>query len=79
MTPSFATYMGSMPRSSDAPSTSGITGMEASRTVMPTAEARASSFSAEATPPRVASRIERRLGPGGVEERVGNRPEGAGV
>src|SRR4051794_22245786 len=57
--PSLATYIGSMPSSSDAPATAGLTGTAASRTSMATPAARASSLSTDATPPRVASRITR--------------------
>ena len=45
----------------------------------PRREARASSLSTEATPPRVASRTQRRPGPGGVEQRVDRRPQRARV
>src|SRR6188472_4094122 len=62
-TPSLATCIGSRPRISVAPATIGSTGTAASRTSMATPEARASSLSAEATPPRVASRRQRRAGP----------------
>ena len=62
-TPSFATCMGSMPSSSAAPATTGGTGTAASRTSIATPEARASSFRTDATPPRVASRRQRRPGP----------------
>src|SRR5215212_714126 len=61
--PSLATYIGSMPSSSAAPATSGRTGTSASRTIIATCEARASSLSADATPPRVASRMQRRCSP----------------
>src|SRR3954451_18098806 len=61
--PSLATYIGSMPSSSAAPATSGRTGTSASRTSMPTPDARASSLSTEATPPRVASRRQRSAPP----------------
>ena len=61
--PSFATYIGSMPRISAAPATAGCTGTSASLTIIATPEARASSFSTDATPPRVASRMQRRSGP----------------
>ena len=61
--PSLATYIGSMPRSSEAPATAGCTGTAASRTSIATPEARASSLSTEATPPRVASRMQRSCGP----------------
>src|SRR3954447_7464439 len=54
--PSFATYIGSMPRISAAPATAASTGTASSRTSIATAEARASSLSTDATPPRVASR-----------------------
>src|SRR3954453_17220433 len=57
--PSLATYIGSMPSSSDAPATAGLTGTAASRTSMATPAARGSSLSPDATPPRVASRITR--------------------
>jgi len=56
--PSLATYMGSIPSSSAAPATAGSTGTSASRTTIATPEARASSFRTEATPPRVASRMQ---------------------
>ncbi len=62
-TPSLATYIGSMPRISQAPATAGRTGTAASRTTIATPEACASSFSTEATPPRVASRRQRSDGP----------------
>src|SRR4051794_19940666 len=61
--PSLATYIGSMPSSSDAPATAGCTGTAASRTSIATPAVRASSFSTEATPPRVASRMTRTCGP----------------
>jgi hypothetical protein len=61
--PSLATYIGSMPRISAAPATAGCTGTSASRTTMATPEARASSLRTEATPPRVASRMQRSCGP----------------
>src|SRR3954452_1221144 len=54
--PSFATYIGSMPRISAAPATAASTGTASSRTSIATAEARASSLSTDGTPPRVASR-----------------------
>src|SRR4051812_1315062 len=57
--PSLATYIGSIPSSSDAPATAGLTGTAASRTSIATPAARASSLSTEATPPRVASRMTR--------------------
>src|SRR5215213_1885196 len=57
--PSLATYIGSMPSSSAAPCTAGCTGTSASRTSIATPDARASSHSTEATPPRVASRRQR--------------------
>src|SRR4051794_1136282 len=57
--PSLATYIGSMPSSSDAPATAGLTGTAASFTSIATPAARASSLSTEATPPRVASRMTR--------------------
>ena len=52
-----------MPRISQAPATAGRTGTAASRTTIATWEACASSLSAEATPPRVASRRQRSEGP----------------
>src|SRR3954449_2314660 len=55
--PSLATYIGSMPSSSDAPATAGLTGTAASLTSIATP--RDSSLSTEATPPRVASRRQR--------------------
>src|SRR3954471_18200070 len=55
--PSLATYIGSMPSSSDAPATAGLTGTAASRTSIATPLD--SSLSTEATPPRVASRSTR--------------------
>src|SRR3954452_24945878 len=61
--PSLATYIGSMPSSSDAPTTAGSTGTAASRTSIATPAARASSLSTEATPPRVASRSTRTWSP----------------
>src|SRR4051794_2064630 len=54
--PSLATYIGSMPRISAAPATAASTGTAPSRTSIATPEARASSLSTDATPPRVASR-----------------------
>ena len=57
----------------------GRPGSRLARRRSPTPEARASSLSTEATPPRVASRIARSDGPGGVEQRVDRRPERAGV
>src|SRR4051794_12285872 len=57
--PSLATYIGSMPRISAAPATAGFIGTSPSRTIIATCDARASSFSTEATPPRVASRMQR--------------------
>src|SRR3954468_18200242 len=62
-TPSLATYIGSIPSSSQAPATAGGTGTLASRMSMATRAARASSLSTEATPPRVASRMTRTPGP----------------
>src|SRR4051794_40352239 len=62
-TPSLATYIGSMPSSSQAPATAAGTGTFFSRTSIATFAARASSLSTEATPPRVASRITRTPGP----------------
>ena len=59
----------------DAPATAGATGTSASRTSIATPEARASSLSTDATPPRVASRMQRRCGAGGVEQRVDRRPQ----
>ena len=47
----------------DAPATAGATGTAASCTSIATPEARASSLSTDATPPRVASRMHRRDGP----------------
>src|SRR5829696_8205435 len=61
--PSFATYIGSIPRISAAPATTGSTGTSFSRTTIATPLARASSLSTEATPPRVASRMQRRSSP----------------
>ena len=58
-----ATYIGSIPRISAAPATAGCTGTLPSRTTMATLDARASSLSTDATPPRVASRRHRRDGP----------------
>src|SRR6202035_4517256 len=49
--PSFATYMGSIPRISAAPATAGCTGIAPSRTSIATDKERASSLSTEATPP----------------------------
>ena len=77
--PSLATYIGSIPRISAAPATAGSTGTAASRTIIATPEARASSLSTEATPPRVASRMQRRRGAGGVQQRVDRRPQRARV
>src|SRR3954453_3354391 len=54
--PSLATYMGSMPRIPAAPATAASTGTAPSRTSIATPDARASSLSTDATPPRVASR-----------------------
>ena len=79
ITPSLATYIGSMPRSSAAPATSGDTGTSASRTRTDAVEARASSFSTDATPPRVASRMQRSDGPAALHQRVGGRPKRARV
>ena len=45
----------------------------------PRCDARASSFSTEATPPRVASRMQRSDGPDLLEQRVHDRPQRAGV
>src|SRR3954449_12417897 len=61
--PSLATYIGSMPSSSAAPATAGRTGTSPSRTSIATPDARASSLSTDATPPRVASRRQRRSRP----------------
>src|SRR4051794_3635757 len=61
--PSLATYIGSMPRISAAPATIGSTGISPSRTTIATPDARASSLSTDATPPRVASRMQRSPGP----------------
>src|SRR4051812_40229709 len=61
--PSFATYIGSMPRISAAPATAASTGTASSRTSIATPEARASSLSTDATPPRVASRRQCTAGP----------------
>ena len=61
--PSFAMYIGSIPRISAAPATTGATGTEASSTTIETPAARASSLSTEATPPRVASRMQRSRSP----------------
>src|SRR4051794_16658651 len=61
--PSFATYIGSMPRISAAPATAAATGTASSRTSSATPEARASSLSTDATPPRVASRRQCTAGP----------------
>src|ERR1019366_6158162 len=54
--PSQATYMGSMPSSSEAPRTSVRTGMASSVTTTLTLAAVATSLRMVATPPRVASR-----------------------
>src|SRR6478735_5364799 len=62
-TPSLATYIGSMPSSSQAPATAGGTGTLDSCTNIATLAARASSLSTDATPPLVASRITRTPGP----------------
>src|SRR3954447_5000917 len=62
-TPSLATYIGSIPSSSQAPATAGGTGTCFSRTSIATFAALASSLSTEATPPRVASRMTRTPGP----------------
>src|SRR5215217_74704 len=61
--PSFATYIGSIPSSSAAPATTGLTGTALSRTCIATPAARASSLRTDATPPRVASRMQRTPGP----------------
>src|SRR3954462_2663933 len=61
--PSLATCIGSIPSSSDAPAPAGATGTSASRIVIATPEARAISLSTDATPPRVASRMQRMCGP----------------
>ena len=58
-----ATYIGSMPRISAAPATAAATGTSPSRTSIATPDARASSLSTDATPPRVASRRQRTAGP----------------
>ena len=63
-----------MPSSSAAPATAGRTGTAASRTIIATADARASSFSTDATPPRVASRMQR-TGSGRVQQRVDGGPQ----
>ena len=52
-----------MPRISAAPRTAGSTGTSPSRTSIATPDARASSFSTDAAPPRVASRMQRSPGP----------------
>src|SRR4051812_39975209 len=62
-TPSLATYIGSIPSSSQAPATAGATGTAASSISIATPESRASSLSTDATPPRVASRSCRTPGP----------------
>src|SRR5450755_588993 len=61
--PSLATYIGSIPRISAAPATAGCTGTSRSRTTIATADERAISFRTDATPPRVASRMQRRCDP----------------
>src|SRR5579864_4749776 len=64
--PSHATYMGSMPRSSEAPRTSARTGMSFSLTSTPTLAALAISFRIVATPPRA--------DPGGRGQQAGDEP-----
>ena len=59
ITPSLATYIGSMPSCSQAAATSASTGTSLSWTEIEMPDARANSLSAEATPPRVASRMQR--------------------
>ncbi len=80
-------YIGSRPRISAAPATAGVTGTSASRTTIATFEARASSFSTDATPPRVASRRQCRPCPAapssasaaGHSERVSDSTRGVEV
>ena len=62
MRPSQATYIGSMPSSSEAPRTSARTGISSSLTSTPTSAALAISLRMVATPPRVASRMARTPG-----------------
>ena len=78
--PSLATYIGSMPEDLRG------AGHRRRRPARPprapriaTPEARASSFSTDATPPRVASRMQCSAVPGGVEQRVDGRPQRARV
>ena len=54
-------------------------GSSPSRTIIATDEARASSLSTEATPPRVASRMQRSSGPTALEQRVDGGPQRARV
>ena len=77
--PSLAMYIGSRPRISAAPATAGVTGTSRLAHHIATLDARASSFSTEATPPRVASRMQCSPRPGGVEQRVDGRPQRARV
>ena len=69
--------MGSMPSSSEAPRTTGVTGMASSLTSTPTPAAAATSFRMVATPPRVASRSART--PVVAESRSAIRPFRAAV
>ena len=67
------------PEDLGAPATAGWTGTAASRTTIATPEARASSLSTEATPPRVASRRQRSPGPAASSRRVDRGPQRARV
>ena len=78
-TPSLATCIGSIPRISAAPATAGCTGHRRLADDIATPEARASSLSTDATPPRVASRRQRRPGPAAPEQRVDGGPQAARV
>ena len=79
--PSLATYIGSIPRISAAPATTGSTGTWPSRTIIATRWTRASSLSTEATPPRVASRMQRRPCPAASSSAsaTGHRLAGVGL
>ena len=79
-TPSFATYIGSMPEDLAGPGDRRVArelAPRARRTATP--EARASSLSTDATPPRVASRMHRSEPAGRAEQRVDGGPERARV
>ena len=57
--PSLATYSGSMPSRSHAPTTAGAIGSNVSSSTTPRSVSRASSLHTVPTPPRVGSRIQR--------------------